>query len=88
MPSVEKIIEQMRSTPKNIRFANLYKVCEHHFGAPRLARGSHAVFRTPWIGDPRINIQNDGGRAKEYQVKQVLQAIEKIEGGRSGQAVR
>ncbi len=78
MPSVEKIIEQMRSTPKNIKFAHLLKVCEHHFGAPRLTRGSHAVFRTPWIGDPRINIQNESGQAKEYQVKQVLQAIDKL----------
>jgi hypothetical protein len=32
-------------------------------------------------GDPRINIQNDNGKAKAYQVKQVLQAIEKIESG-------
>jgi len=28
-------------------------------------------------GDPRVNIQNDHGRAKAYQVKQVLAAIEK-----------
>jgi hypothetical protein len=39
------------------------------------------VYKTPWIGDPRINIQNDGGRAKAYQVRQVLMAIEKLEGG-------
>lgn len=37
------------------------------------------VFKTPWIGDPRINIQNDKGRAKAYQVRQVLAAIEKLE---------
>ena len=39
---------------------------------------SHAVFKTPWIGDPRINIQGDKGKAKAYQVRQVLQAIEKL----------
>lgn len=27
--------------------------------------------------DPRVNIQNDHGRAKPYQVRQVLAAIEK-----------
>jgi hypothetical protein len=32
-----------------------------------------------WPGDPRINIQNDKGRAKAYQVKQVLTAIDKLE---------
>ncbi|MEI6371653.1 MAG: hypothetical protein WCO49_18400 [Nostocales cyanobacterium ELA608] len=29
----------------------------------------------PWGGDPRVNIQNDKGKAKRYQVRQVLDAI-------------
>jgi hypothetical protein len=36
------------------------------------------VYRTPWAGDPRVNIQNDKGFAKAYQVKQVLGAIDKL----------
>ncbi len=43
---------------------------------------SHAIFKTPWSGDPRINIQDDKGKAKSYQVRQVLFAIEKLEGMR------
>jgi hypothetical protein len=31
------------------------------------------------LGDPRVNIQNDKGMAKVYQVKQVLKAIERLE---------
>lgn len=54
------------------------RVCEHHFGPARTS-GSHAVFRTPWIGNPRVNIQNDRGRAKAYQVRQVLAAIDRLE---------
>jgi hypothetical protein len=38
------------------------------------------IFKTPWIGDPRINIQNDGGKAKAYQVDQVLLALDKLKG--------
>jgi hypothetical protein len=34
---------------------------------------------TPWQGDPRVNIQNNNGKAKAYQVKQVLKAIERME---------
>jgi len=34
----------------------------------------------PWAGDPRVNIQEDKGFAKAYQVKQVLKAIEKLGG--------
>jgi hypothetical protein len=41
--------------------------------------GSHAVFKMPWPGDPRVNIQNDNGKAKPYQVRQVLKAIDKKE---------
>ncbi len=33
----------------------------------------------PWKGDPRVNIQNYKGKAKAYQVKQVLLAIELLE---------
>ena len=40
-----------------------------------------AVFKTPWPGDPRVNIQNAGGQAKAYQVRQVLLAIDKLENG-------
>jgi hypothetical protein len=36
------------------------------------------VYKTPWIGDPRVNIQNDKGIAKVYQVRQVLKAIERL----------
>ena len=72
----------MRREPANVRFADLRKVCVAHFGAPRQAGSSHAVFRTPWPGDPRVNIQNDRGKAKAYQVRQVLQALDKL-GGRT-----
>ena len=37
------------------------------------------MYRTPWLGGPRVNIQNDRGMAKPYQVRQVLRAIEKLE---------
>jgi hypothetical protein len=31
----------------------------------------------PWPGDPRINLQaGDGGKAKPYQVRQVLAAVD------------
>jgi hypothetical protein len=69
----------MRASPANIRFNDLRRVCEAYFGAPRHKSGSHVIFKTPWPGDPRVNIQNDRGKAKAYQVKQVLLAIEKME---------
>lgn len=78
MTGVEKIVDQMQREPANVRFSDLQKVCEEYFGKPRQKGGSHAVFKTPWAGDPRINIQNSRGKAKAYQVRQVLLAIEKL----------
>ena len=79
MGSIAKTLEQMRSNPAGVRFSDLKKVCEHYFGKPRQSGSSHCIFKTPWPGDPRVNIQNHKGKAKPYQVKQVLLAIEKIE---------
>jgi hypothetical protein len=83
MAATEKILDRMRREPASIRFADLRKVCEEYFGKPRQTGTSHMVFKTPWIGDPRINIQDDKGKAKVYQVRQVLLAIEKLEGMRN-----
>jgi len=78
MPTPDKILEQMQREPANVRFADLRKVCETYFGKPRNSGSSHLIFKTPWQGDPRINIQNDKGKAKAYQVRQVLLAIDKL----------
>ena len=79
MANLTEIMETMRTNPAGIRFADLCKVCDHYFGQARQASGSHRVYKTPWSGDPRVNIQNSKGQAKAYQVKQVLKAIERLE---------
>ena len=80
MSSVPEIIGGMAGNPKDVRFADLCRVCDHYFGEPRQKGGSHRIYKTPWPGDPRVNIQDDKGKAKPYQVRQVLRAIEKLEG--------
>lgn len=75
------MVERMRAAPHDVRFADLCRVCDQYFGRPRQRGTSHRVYRTPWPGDPRVNIQNKKGMAKAYQVKQVLKAIEKLEAG-------
>ena len=80
MASVEAIVRQMQRNPKGVRFADACKVCEHYFGEPRQSSSSHRVYKTSWQGDPRVNIQNSKGKAKAYQVRQVLKAIDRLEG--------
>lgn len=79
MPRIQEILDLMKRNPSGVSFADLCKVCESYFGEPRLSRGSHRIYRTPWQGDPRINIQNHKGEGKAYQVRQVLRAIERLE---------
>jgi len=60
MAKIDDILAQMKQNPRDVRFSDLCRVCDHFF-------------------DPRINIQNHKGKAKAYQVKQVLLAIERLE---------
>lgn len=79
MTKIDDILKHMQQNPKDIRFSELCRICDHYFGEARQKKSSHRIYRTPWQGNPRINIQNDKGKAKAYQVKQVLLALEMLE---------
>lgn len=79
MATIKNIIEHMKQNPKKVRFISLCKVCDYYFGEARQEGSSHRIYKTPWQGDPRVNIQNNKGKAKAYQVRQVLKAIERLE---------
>jgi hypothetical protein len=71
------------SNPKNVKFDDLIKLCEHYFGKARNNGSSHYFFKTPWTGKPLINLQRDKNNkkmAKPFQVKQVKEAIDKLLG--------
>lgn len=79
MNKIEGIIVQMMHNPADVRFRDLCKVCDHYFGRPRQEGTSHRVYKTPWQGDPRVNIQSKKGKARAYQLRQVLKTIERYE---------
>ena len=76
---INNLLAQMKHNPRNIQFSDLCKLCDHYFGKARQSGTSHRIYKTPWQGDPRVNIQDSHGKAKVYQVRQVLKAIEKLE---------
>jgi hypothetical protein len=85
---VETILSDMRANPANIKFNEARKVAEYffsEFGKPRIV-GSHHVYKMPWPGDPRINIQKDGPKAKRYQVIQLIEAVDKLKALKATQA--
>lgn len=81
MAAITELLDRMKRNPGGVRFSDLCKVCDYYFGKPRQPGTSHRVYRTPWIGNPRVNIQNSNGQAKAYQVRQVLAAIALLESG-------
>jgi hypothetical protein len=78
---IEDEIDRLERERNNLRFDSLVRVCQEYFGNPRY-KGSHQFFKTPWPGDPRINLQEnkrEKGKAKPYQVKQVIAALRKLQ---------
>lgn len=53
---VDKVLAKIRRNPRNVRFGDLRKVCDHYFGQPR-AKGSHLFYKVPWQEEPLVNIQ-------------------------------
>ena len=78
MGSLEKRIAALARATGPSPFNEVKQVCDHFFGAPRV-HGSHMIYKTPWRGDPRVNIQNRIGTVYLYLVKQVLKALERLE---------
>lgn len=74
---MEKLLASMRANPKGVAFADAVKVAEHFFGQARQSGTSHLVFKMPWPGDPRVNLQESGEGAKAYQVRQLLRAVDR-----------
>lgn len=75
--TIVETIAKLEKEKTNTRFSQLIKICKEFFGPPRV-KGSHHIFKTPWPGDPRLNIQTDKGKAKPYQIGQVIAALTKL----------
>lgn len=72
----KKLLQKILSNPTNIRFQDVVN-CAKMFGF-RLDRinGSHHIFVHPDVPE-LLNLQNVKGEAKPYQIKQLLQLIER-----------
>ncbi|MGQ9628500.1 MAG: type II toxin-antitoxin system HicA family toxin [Anaerolineae bacterium] len=71
----QKLYEELKKNPKNVRFERLCKIAEKFGFRFRGGKGSHRVYVHRKIGEI-LNFQNVRGKAKPYQVKQFLKIIE------------
>ena len=73
---VQKILQKARNQPANVRFGDMRKLVEAYgFNLDRI-NGSHHVFVHPSIPE-LLNLQDEGGKAKAYQVRQFIKLVDK-----------
>lgn len=77
MSRKRKLLQKVLAGTHNVRFEEIYRLAEA-FGY-RLDRvsGSHHIYEHPQSSRP-LNLQNVGGKAKSYQVRQFLRDIEEF----------
>jgi predicted RNA binding protein YcfA (HicA-like mRNA interferase family) len=74
--SRRKLLQKLVSSPKNVHFSEAKAVAEAYgFRLDRVS-GSHHILVHPELPE-LINLQNVKGKAKPYQIKQLLKIIEK-----------
>jgi len=71
-----EIYKELKNNPKNIRFEELCKAAETFGFKFRGGKGSHRVYTRDGVKEI-LNFQNVKGKAKPYQVRQLLKVIEK-----------
>lgn len=73
-----RLLQKILGGSKNIAFGDMIALVEA-FGF-RLSRinGSHHIFTHPEINE-LVNLQNVGGQAKPYQIKQFLRLVERYD---------
>jgi hypothetical protein len=71
-----RLFEELKKDPKNVRFERLCKIAEAFGFSFRGGKGSHRIYVRDGVYE-LLNFQNVGGKAKPYQVKQLIKVIEK-----------
>jgi predicted RNA binding protein YcfA (HicA-like mRNA interferase family) len=71
-----KLLEKLLASPVNARFDDIRQLAEAFgFELSRIS-GSHHIFVHPDVAE-LVNLQEVGGRAKPYQVRQLLRLVER-----------
>ncbi len=70
-----KILRKLLGGSRNVRFDDLVTVVEAFGFHLSRVNGSHHIFTHPRVTE-LVNLQNKGGQAKPYQVRQFLTLVE------------
>jgi len=76
--SKQKLLEKVLAGSKNIRFREMVALIEAFGFRLSRAKGSHHIYVHPQVRE-LVNIQNVGGKAKPYQIRQFLNLVERYD---------
>ncbi|TEU14959.1 MAG: type II toxin-antitoxin system HicA family toxin [Anaerolineales bacterium] len=71
-----KLLQKALSSPKSIQFNEMVALAEAFGFHLSRVKGSHHIFVHPQVRE-LVNLQNVGGKAKPYQVRQFLRLVER-----------
>jgi len=74
----DKLLLKIQNNQKNIRFATFISLIKAFGFTPVRTKGSHHIFERADIFE-MVNVQDDNGKAKPYQIKQFLSLVEKYD---------
>jgi len=84
MSRCDKILEKAENSPNNLSFEELCYLAECNGFVFRRKSGSHCIYENRLLRpeeNRNLNFQNVNGKAKPYQVRQLLKAIEVLKHG-------
>ena len=79
MSKCDKLLEKARNSSNNLSFTELCYLAECNGFEYKRTTGSHVIYEHPKLlaeNNRNLNFQNVNGKAKSYQVKQLIRAIE------------
>lgn len=84
MAKCDKLLIKAKSSPHNLKFEEVCALAECYGWKYVGGEGSHRVYMHPTLGNSlgsMMNFQSRKGKAKTYQVRQLLGAIEGLNNG-------
>ena len=78
MSKCDKLLEKAANSPNNFSFTEICQLAECYGFIFQRQNASHIIYEHPTLGIEQnrlLNFQNFKGKAKPYQVKQLLKAI-------------
>lgn len=80
MGKCDKLLEKAQNSQSNVTFKELCGLAECYGFELARTRGSHRIYKAPGVQET-VNLQaSPNGKAKAYQVRQVLKHIDRQQG--------